>query len=521
MKRLFNVLLAIVLLFTPLHMASASEDDTFRVGMEVNYAPFNFSEVNDTNGGYPVANSPGEYANGYDVQFAKKIADGLGKKLEIYKIEWDGLIPALTSGKIDAIVAGMSPTDERLEQIDFSKPYYHAKMVVVTQKDSPYVNAKSINDFKDAKITAQLGTFHVDMIDQMEGVAKQEPMDSFPTMIAAANAGTIDGYISEEAGAESAVASNPKLTYVTFDGSNGFETNDADTTVGVGIAKNSPLTEDINKILDGMDIEKEQAVIMGQMTEIPASEEESQGFVEEVKSIWSTYSSLFLRGVVNTLFIAVLSTLLGFLLGLVVAVIRRMDVKKSDNKVSYYFHKLINWILGAYVEIFRGTPMMVQSVIIFYGLKQYFDIDLSTMFAAILIVSINTGAYLSEVVRGGINSIDKGQFEACKAIGLSEAQTMISVILPQTIRTILPSLGNEFVINIKDTSVLNVISVTELFFMSKSVAGSTYQYFPTYLITAVIYFVLTFTITRILLLLERKFSDKDFIMESSTGARNV
>ena len=165
--------------------------------------------------------------------------------------------------------------------------------------------------------------------------------------------------------------------------------------------------------------------------------------------------------------------------------------------------------------------MMVQSVIIFYGLKQYFDIDLSTMFAAILIVSINTGAYLSEVVRGGINSIDKGQFEACKAIGLSEAQTMISVILPQTIRTILPSLGNEFVINIKDTSVLNVISVTELFFMSKSVAGSTYKYFPTYLITAVIYFVLTFTITRILLLLERKFNDKDFIMESSTGARNV
>ena len=221
------------------------------------------------------------------------------------------------------------------------------------------------------------------------------------------------------------------------------------------------------------------------------------------------------------MFIAILSTLLGFLLGLVVAVIRRIDVKKTDNKVSYYFHKLINWILGAYVEIFRGTPMMVQSVIIFYGLKQYFDIDLSTMFAAILIVSINTGAYLSEVVRGGINSIDKGQFEACKAIGLSEAQTMTSVILPQTIRTILPSLGNEFVINIKDTSVLNVISVTELFFMSKSVAGSTYQYFPTYLITAVIYFVLTFTITRILLLLERKFNDKDFIMESSTGARNV
>ena len=164
---------------------------------------------------------------------------------------------------------------------------------------------------------------------------------------------------------------------------------------------------------------------------------------------------------------------------------------------------------------------MVQSVIIFYGLKQYFDIDLSTMFAAILIVSINTGAYLSEVVRGGINAVNAGQFEACKAIGMSNSQAMVHIILPQTIKTILPSLGNEFVINIKDTSVLNVISVTELFFMSKSVAGSTYQYFPTYLITAVIYLVLTFTITRILLLIERRFNDRDFILESSTGATNV
>ncbi|MCI5972466.1 MAG: transporter substrate-binding domain-containing protein, partial [Anaerococcus sp.] len=338
MKKLVKIILALILIITPLGQVNASEEDTFRVGMEVNYAPFNFSEVSDENGGYPVANSPGEYANGYDVQFAKKIADGLGKKLEIYKIEWDGLIPALTSGKIDAIVAGMSPTAERLEQIDFSVPYYHAKMVVVTQKDSKYKDAKSINDFEGAKITAQLGTFHVAMIDQMAGVNKQESMDSFPTMIAAANAGTIDGYISEEAGAESAVAANPKLTYVTFDEANGFETNDEDTTVGVGIAKNSPLTEEVNKVLSSMDIEKEQAEIMGVMTKLTADEEESAGFVDEVKSIWATYSTLFLKGVVNTLIIAIVSTILGFLLGLLVAVIRGMEVKKTDNAFTYYLH---------------------------------------------------------------------------------------------------------------------------------------------------------------------------------------
>ena len=519
MKRLLNFLLAIILLF-PVGNAHASED-VLRVGMEVNYAPYNFSEVDDKNGGYPVANSNGEYANGYDVKFAENIAKHLGKKLEIYKIEWDGLIPALTSGKIDAILAGMSPTDERRAQIDFSLPYYRAVMCVVVPKDSKYIDAKSINDFKGAKITGQLGTFHADMVDQMEGVIKQEPMDSFPTMIAATNAGTIDGYISEVAGAESAISSNPNLTYITFDDENNFVTSDDDTTVAVGIAKGSPLTEEINAYLKDLDIDAVQEETMKEMVAITTKDEHPKSFIQEVKDIWGKYSSLFLKGVVNTLFIAILSTILGFIIGLLVAIIRKIEVNKKSNAIGYYAHKVVNAILSIYVEIFRGTPMMVQSVIIFYGLKQYFDIDLSTMFAAILIVSINTGAYLSEVVRGGINAVDSGQFEACKAIGLTNWQAMTNIILPQTIKTILPSLGNEFVINIKDTSVLNVISVTELFFMSKSVAGSTYQYFPTYLITAVIYLVLTFAITRILLLLERRLNDKDFILESSTGAKNV
>lgn len=519
MKRLVKILLALILIF-PAGDAFASED-VLRVGMEVNYAPYNFSETDDSNGAYPVANSPGEYANGYDVRFAQNIAKELGKELEIYKIEWDGLIPALTSGKIDAILAGMSPTDERREQIDFTLPYYRAKMVVVVPKDSKYLYAKSINDFKGARITGQLGTFHADVIDQMDGVIKQEPMDSFPTMIAATNAGTIDGYISEEAGAESAISSNPKLTYINFDEGENFKTSDDDTTVAVGLAKGSAMAEEINAYLKSIDIDQVQEEIMAEMVEITSKKDAPKTFLTEVKEIWAKYKSLFLKGVVNTLFIAILSTILGFIIGLLVAIIRRIDVNKKTNPLAYYFHKFINFLLSVYVEIFRGTPMMVQSVIIFYGLKQYFDIDLSTMFAAILIVSINTGAYLSEVVRGGISSVSSGQFEASKALGLTNWQAMTNVILPQTIKTILPSLGNEFVINIKDTSVLNVISVTELFFMSKSVAGSTYQYFPTYLITAVIYLLLTFTITRLLLLIERTFNDRDFILESSTGVKNV
>lgn len=526
MKRISKIFLSLIFILALFISPSYASDDVLKVGMEVNYAPFNYSEVDDSKGGVAVKNSPGEYANGYDIVMAKKIADAMGKELEIYKIDWDGLIPALTSGKIDLIIAGMSPTEERVKQIDFTDAYYDAKIGVVVKKGSPFENAKSIHDFKGAKITGQLGTFHYDVIDQMDGVSKQQALDSFPTMVTATNAGTIDGYVSDESGALSALATNPDLTFVSFDDGNGFDIDSSFTSVACGVKKGSELTDEINKVLGTISLDDQQKImndiiIESNQTEDSDQEESNPSFVEEMQSIWGKYSSLFLRGIVNTLFIAILSTLLGFLIGLLVAIIRKTQVNKSKNPIGYALYRIVNFILGAYVEIFRGTPMMVQAVIIFYGLKQYFDIDLSTMFAAILIVSINTGAYLSEVVRGGINSINIGQFEACKALGMTHWQTMKNVIIPQAVKTILPSLGNEFVINIKDTSVLNVISVTELFFMSKSVAGSTYQYFPTYLITALIYFILTFVITRILLVVERNMNGRDFIHESSTGAKNV
>ncbi len=526
MKKVRKILLSLALVFlTFINTSFASnEKPTLKVGMEVNYAPFNFSEVDDKNGGLEVANSPGEFANGYDVKIAKKLADELGMDIEIYKIDWDGLIPALTSGKIDAIVAGMSPTDERLKQIDFTDSYYNASIGVVTRKDSPYTNATNIHDYKDAKITGQLGTFHYDLIDQMDGVKKQQALDSFPTMIAATKAGNIDGYVSDKSGAMIAIYANTDLSYRDFNPEEGFDIDPMLTSIAVGIKKGSPLKNDINNVLKNIS-QDEQDDIMDHMIKIASFGEdqskENLTFSQEMQSIWNRYSSLFLKGIVNTLFIAIVSTLLGFLIGLLVAVIRKTEVNKEKNPVGYAIYKIVNFILGAYVEIFRGTPMMVQSVIIFYGLKQYFGVDLSTMFAAILIVSVNTGAYLSEVVRGGINSINKGQFEACKALGMTHWQTMKNVVVPQAVKTIIPSLGNEFVINIKDTSVLNVISVTELFFMSKSVAGSTYQYFPTYLITALIYFILTFAITRILLVVEKRMSGKEYILESSTGVKNV
>lgn len=216
----------------------------------------------------------------------------------------------------------------------------------------------------------------------------------------------------------------------------------------------------------------------------------------------SKYWPMFLRGAGVTLLISTIGTIIGFLIGLLIGIIRTFPMPEKGIKKSAI--KIINTILSMYVEVFRGTPMIVQAMVIYYGSKQAFDIDMSPLFAGIFIVSINTGAYMAEIVRGGIVSIDKGQFEAAYAVGMSHNQTMINVVLPQAIRNILPATGNEFVINIKDTSVLNVIAVTELFFQTKSVAGINYKYFETFFIASAIYFVMTYTVTRILRYIERK-----------------
>ncbi|MDI9475746.1 MAG: amino acid ABC transporter permease [Natronincolaceae bacterium] len=218
--------------------------------------------------------------------------------------------------------------------------------------------------------------------------------------------------------------------------------------------------------------------------------------------IWTRYWPMFIRGAGITLFISVIGTIIGFIIGLIVGVIRTIPI--SEKKGKRVLSKCINSLLTAYVEFFRGTPMIVQAMVIYYGSAVAFGIHLDRLAAAIFIVSINTGAYMAEVVRGGIISIDRGQFEAAQAIGMNHVQTMINVVLPQVIRNILPATGNEFVINIKDTSVLSVISVTELFFQTKSIAGNNFRYSEAFFITSIVYLIMTITITRILRVFERK-----------------
>ncbi|MDY3244380.1 MAG: amino acid ABC transporter permease [Candidatus Limiplasma sp.] len=226
-----------------------------------------------------------------------------------------------------------------------------------------------------------------------------------------------------------------------------------------------------------------------------------------VRFLLEQYGPLFLSGVGVTLIVAITGTLAGFLLGLLVAILRTIPTSPKDPALKRIPLKILSWLLGVYIEVFRGTPMIVQAMVIYYG-GMTIGLRMPVLTAAILIVSVNTGAYMAEIIRGGIISVDKGQKEAAHAIGMTHWQSMVYVVLPQAVRNIMPSIGNEFVVNIKDSSVLNVISVNELFFMSKSAAGTYLRYFEVFFITACIYLVLTFTVTRLLRILERKMDGK-------------
>ena len=231
-------------------------------------------------------------------------------------------------------------------------------------------------------------------------------------------------------------------------------------------------------------------------------------FFQDVINIAVKYYPQLLSGVGNTMLIALTGTIAGLAIGLLTGIVRTAPY--SRNGFVRVLHKILNAVIAVYVEVFRGTPMMVQAMVIYWGYAFASGGNtLPLIPSGILIVSVNTGAYMAEIVRGGIISIDKGQFEGAMSIGMTHSQTMFKVIIPQVMRNILPSVSNEFVINIKDTSVLNVIGVTELYYFAGIIKRQSFETFQTYLVVCVLYFILTFTVTRLLRFVERKLDGND------------
>ena len=282
MKKLFAVFLCACLLLASLFALpgcasaeGAADLEKVRaagklvVGMECAYAPYNWSVA--APGADTVEVRSGLWADGYDVQIARRIAEHLGVTLEIRPIEWDGLIPALQAGSIDAVIAGMSPTEDRRLSVDFSDVYLASNLIIVCRKDSPYANATRISDFAGARLCAQQNTFHYTVIDQIAGVNKQTALKSFAALAQALSSGTIDGYVCERPHGLAAAAADPNMTFVEFADGNGFTYDPADASIAVALRKGSTLTAEINAAIAAIPTSERDSLMIARQ---PLSDDE-------------------------------------------------------------------------------------------------------------------------------------------------------------------------------------------------------------------------------------------------------
>lgn len=285
MKRILSIILAAVMLAVSLtalascgNSVDASKDvenikkaGVLKVGMECAYAPYNWTQTNADNDAVKIKNADG-YANGYDVQAARKIAASLGVELEIYAYKWDALIPAVESGTIDCVIAGMSPTAGRKAVLDFSDNYYVSNLVIIVREDGAYANAQSLADFKGCSIGAQAATFHAEALKQIEDV-KENILDDFTLLYTALTANTIDGYVAEEPTAYSICSEGSGLTFAPLvNNSTGFTCDEGDTAIAVGVRKGSDLAAAISEIVDGIS-DSERSELMMKMVSIAPVEE--------------------------------------------------------------------------------------------------------------------------------------------------------------------------------------------------------------------------------------------------------
>ena len=227
----------------------------------------------------------------------------------------------------------------------------------------------------------------------------------------------------------------------------------------------------------------------------------------DIGKLWGNYGHAYVNGILNTLVLALVATLLGCVIGFLCGILNTIPYSSNDSLAKRVFLRLIRAVVRIYVEVFRGTPMVLQAVFLYYGLPYFTNNAMrfeNIWTAAILVVSINTGAYMAESVRGGIVSIDPGQTEGAKAIGMNHVQTMLHVILPQALRNIMPQIGNNFIINVKDTSVMFIIGFPDFFAAHRAAVGASYQYFPSATIEMVGYLTMTLIASFLLRLLEKK-----------------
>jgi len=444
-------------------LAQVKAKGTLVMGTSPNYPPYEF-QIN--------AHGKSKIV-GMDVEIGKQIAKDLGVKLVVKKLSFDSLLPALTTGKVDMILSGMSPTPARRKNVDFTNIYYtEGEAILINRTDQAKYRTKQ--SLAGQKVAAETGTLQYNLIKQQMPASKLTGMSSAANLILALKTHKVAAVVKGTASATAYAKNDPSL--MAIDGH--FKTSSAQAGNAIALKKGSTslkvaINQSLTKIKAHHWIQKRYLKTAGKYLKVNTAD----------TSMWH-YRDYFAKGLEYTLLIAIVGIIGGSLLGMLLALLRFNAVRP------------LRWLATGYVEFVRGTPLMVQIMFVYFGIGML--VDVSALVAGMIAIVLNSGAYLSEIIRGGIQTVDAGQTEAAASLGLSKGATMRYVVLPQTLKIIWPSLGNQFINLIKDTSMVSIIGVTELIYQLGIVQADTYRGVAPIGIAMVIYFIICWILTRLL-----------------------
>ena len=421
---------------------------------------------------------------GVDIELGKAIAKNAGMNLRVIHKGFDFLIEDVRSGAADMAIAALTPTTERRQVVDFSYSYFDSETVVVV-RNSDLGNFATLDDLNNPNIRvgAQLGSLQQFLLEETAPNANMSLLQTGPELLQFLVNGNLDAVIFEEAVFNTSAADFPSLS-IALPLHSAYSGYSVITQQG-----NTELMAIINQTI----LELRETNEINYWFDYYSNFEHPEGS----GAVWSWANiSLLLNGLLMTIIFALLAVALGALLALVPAFMRISG--------SVILRQIATW----YIEIIRGTPIIVQ-VFIFYALIvirpiPFMGIDLGAFIPGLIALVVNCSAYIAEIIRGGIQSVDKGQTEASRSLGMSNSQTMFKVILPQAVKKIIPSLGNEFVTIIKETSIFMFLGVAELMFQVRIIQSRTFRSLEVFLVAGVLYLLITIPVSKLMNHLERK-----------------
>lgn len=442
------------------------ESGVITVGVSADYPPYEFhSKINGK-----------DEIVGLDISLAKEIAKDLDVKLEIKEMGFDGLIASLSTGKIDMIVSGMVPTPERSKEVLFSDPYIAIDQAVVIRQSDKKEWTQEVA-IEEKLVGVQKASAQESLMQKEYAQTALTSLQKTTDVILNLKNKKVDAGILERPVAEAYVAQNPDLALADFEiGKVGQD------KMAVALDKGQKdLAEAVNQTVAHVTADQKMA----------DWQKEASAHMVDKESFWSKYGSYYIKGTGITLGLSILGVFFGGFFGIGLAL-----MKLAKNKV-------LRGIALVYIEYVRGTPLLVQIFLVYFG-TGVLGFNLNAFAAGAIAVCLNSGAYVAEIIRAGINAVPQGQFEAARSLGLSSTKTMQKIIMPQAIKNILPALGNEFVTVIKESSVVSVIGVGDLMFQAGVVQGASFKPFLPIVIVSIIYFVLTFSLSRAVGVVERR-----------------